>query len=308
MRNSPRSLRTSIRIAPNLSDFMTGLSASAPQQLPVPAVSSRTRVGHRSRRSVQLQVAQWEQAALHDDQLGVQVAQQGEQELRRSSRNIRPPERYQVEGPSQVSGLSQQGAAALSDDDDLIVEEEVDQNRASSGNGEQMELADRLQPEIPAPSDIIVEDSDGWSSIDRLGAWNAFLCEFQVLEEVPAQHKGMWVWAWATVLQRLQAADVGKEQDRALMWLCFLPQALLRKAKRGGRAGRKLVAQRFNSLVNGDWGHLVSMWEKDKRLAREEKQQRHRRSEGEEDDLDRKTRQTVDLISRAAENLNCLRS
>ena len=126
---------------------------------------------------------------------------------------------------------------------------------------ENISLADRIAPEVPVPIEVHEEDSDGWSLIERVGGWDSFLCEFQVLEEVPAQHKGTWVWAWATVLERMLAEDSGRGLDRALMWLCFLPQALLMQAKRGGRSGRKLVAQRFNSLVGGDWGNLFKPWE-----------------------------------------------
>ena len=58
--------------------------------------------------------------------------------------------------------------------------------------------------------------------------------------------------------------DGGRELDQALMWLCFLPQALLRKPVRGGRAGRSLVATRFNNLSQGIWGFLVNKWEEEK--------------------------------------------
>ena len=77
-----------------------------------------------------------------------------------------------------------------------------------------------------------------------------------MMEEVPTQHEG--AWAWGEILERInRSEDNSKELDRGLMWLSFLPQALLRKSKRGGRAGRGLVAQRFNLLSNGDWGGLV---------------------------------------------------
>ena len=143
-------------------------------------------------------------------------------------------------------------------------------------------LEGRLHPEVPAPVDVNVdEDSDGWCQIDQVGAWESFLCEFQVLDEVPAQHRGTWVWAWGLVMQRIQAADSGKELDRALMWLCFLPQALLRQAKRGGKAGRKLVVQRFNSLVKGDCGILLTSWERDKMVAREKQHRQRERKEEE---------------------------
>ena len=55
------------------------------------------------------------------------------------------------------------------------------------------------------------------------------------------------------------------------MWLLFLPQAILRQPKRGGKSGRNLTAQRFNLLVKGDWGRLVTLWEKDKLIAQEKR-------------------------------------
>ena len=64
------------------------------------------------------------------------------------------------------------------------------------------------------------------------------------------------------------------------MWLLFLPQALLRRPKRGGKSGRNLTAQRFNSIVKGDWGRLVSLWEKDKIIAEEAKRLKKNNSGG----------------------------
>ena len=100
---------------------------------------------------------------------------------------------------------------------------------------ERMQVAERMNPAVPPPSEIAGEDSDGWCLIDKVGTWDSFLCLFQVLEEVPSQHKGAWTWAFSSVLERIQSADSPLELDRALMWLCFLPQALLRQGKRGGR-------------------------------------------------------------------------
>ena len=72
---------------------------------------------------------------------------------------------------------------------------------------------------------------------------------------------------------------------------------MLRHAKRGGKAGRKLVAQRFNSLVMGDWENLVNLWEKDRKIMREEMKKRATRREG-TTDSDRETRQAVGLIAK----------
>ena len=45
-------------------------------------------------------------------------------------------------------------------------------------------------------------DVDGWADIGRVGAWDAMLSEFSLLDEVPEQHKSVWVWAAAEVLRR----------------------------------------------------------------------------------------------------------
>ena len=176
---------------------------------------------------------------------------------RRSRRPTRPPDRFQVQpGPNhhviqdQQRGQDGPPPVAEYDSDSDSEEENGEDGRVEERKVIEEEviiLDDRLDPEVPAPVDInIEEDTDGWCQIDRGGAWNSFLCEFQVIDEVPAQHRGTWVRAWGVVMQKIQAADSGRELDRALMWLCFLPQALLRQAKRRGKAGRKLVAQRFN--------------------------------------------------------------
>ena len=96
------------------------------------------------------------------------------------------------------------------------------------------------------------EPSPGWEAVDRLGAWQSFLCQFPVLQEVPEQHKGAWAGAWVEVLGRWERAETEEERDLALMWLGFLPQALLRRPTRGGRAGRREVAKRFLCTNQGD--------------------------------------------------------
>ena len=192
------------------------VSKSASQ--PTPKRSTRTRVNV-NRRSVQHHVAMWENAA-RDHQAGPFPGQQAGQ----AQRDQLVGRRMEVD-EEQVTG--QQVSQEVSQQVHLDGDEDMDerQEHVITSEGEQMLLADRLNPEVPPPINTLEEDSDGWSAIDRGGDWNIFLCEFQVLEEVPAQHKGTWVWALGIVLQRIQAADTGKELDRALMWLCFLPQA-----------------------------------------------------------------------------------
>ena len=144
------------------------------------------------------------------------------------------------------------------------------------------------------------EDSDGWCFIDKIGGWNSYLCQFQVIEEVPAQHRETWTWAFSTILERIDSASSSTELDRGLMWLMFLPQALLRQTKRGGKSGRKMVAQRFNALVNHDWGKLVQLWEADMKWNSEVRSnQKHKDTKNDIKDLkDSKTKAAVRLISK----------
>ena len=84
--------------------------------------------------------------------------------------------------------------------------------------------------------------------------------------------------------------------NRALMWLLFLPQALLRQPKRGGKAGRNLTA-----LVKGDWGKLVTLWERDKIVAHEAKRWENNSNNRNPVDqhlaMEKKTRNVVSVIS-----------
>ena len=125
-------------------------------------------------------------------------------------------------------------------------------------DGEGEGIANRIRPIIPPanPEAGRGPDIDGWAAIGRVGAWDAILSEAQLLEEVPEQHKSVWVWAAAEVLRRLHSAENEEETTQALMWWCFLPQALLRKStNRGGKAGRGVVASRFNTLGHArNWG------------------------------------------------------
>ena len=165
---------------------------------------------------------------------------------------------------------------------------------------ERVDWESRIDPEVPvgqAPDQI---DMDGWVSIDRVGGWEAFLCEFQVMEYVPRQHSEVWAWAWAEVLKKIKGAE-GKDLDRGLKWLCSLSQLLLRKPRRGGQTGRGNVAKRFNSLsVRKSWGALLKLWEKDVRLLREEerREKRKRQVGSEEEENDRRRRQVMALLGK----------
>ena len=162
--------------------------------------------------------------------------------------------------------------------------------------GERRAITDRLSPEVPEPVLVIDIDADGWCLIDQVGGWHSYLCEFPILEDIPSQHRGVWTWAWNYILDRINNALNPTDLNRALMWLLFLPQALLRQPKRGGRSGRNLTAQRFNALVKGDWGLLVKLWEKDKIFAQEKRLSQKSNSQR-IISLDSKCRNAVNLIS-----------
>ena len=120
--------------------------------------------------------------------------------------------------------------------DQMVEELEMDE-------GEQLLLGPRVHPTVPPPGEV----APGWQAIDSLGSWDSFFCKFPVLQEVPEQHKGAWAQAWG------ERAETELETTRALMWLGFLAQALLRKPTRGGRAGRREVAKRFLCVNEGTW-------------------------------------------------------
>ena len=69
-------------------------------------------------------------------------------------------------------------------------------------------------------------------------------------------------------------AETEVEKERALKWICFLPQALLRVPRRGGKAGKGAVNKRFSAIAKGDWGLLVSLWESDVKIAKEKEERR----------------------------------
>lgn len=158
----------------------------------------------------------------------------------------------------------------------------------------------RVRPEIPGPERMMGDvevDADGWAVIDCMGAWDCMLVKFAMLQEVPTQHQEVWVEAFSRVLQMIEDADDEQQMTRALKWLCFLPQALLRKPSRGGRSGRGLVAKRFNAVVVEDWGKLVTLWQKDmEKLG--DRQMGRAVDRSEEDEVQFLRRTAVDLIGK----------
>ena len=168
------------------------------------------------------------------------------------------------------------------------------------GEEDLISLVERANPTIPPPQPAVarLSDSDGWSLIARLGGWGSILCQFLILDKCPAQHEEAWCAAWEEVLRRVEEAPTDQQMDLALMWMMFLPQALLRKPTRGGRAGRGQVAGRFRCLQRGDWGSLVSGQEEDmETLLKWRDRTRVRREESEEEKMARRGREAVALIS-----------
>ena len=127
------------------------------------------------------------------------------------------------------------------------------------------DLSGRKSPEVPGPRVTQFEDEtpDGWHQIDQLGAFDCFLSRFSSVEDVPHDCQAAWALAWSTVLEREAVAESELAKERALKWFCFLSQGLLRKPRRGGRAGRGAIVKRFRAVLQGDWGSLVTMWQAD---------------------------------------------
>ena len=125
------------------------------------------------------------------------------------------------------------------------------------------ELEPWLRPLIPQPDPGAGRDpdTDGWSAIGRVGAWDAMISEHRVLEEIPEQHKAAWAWGVAFILRKLHVATTEQEINQALMWFCIFPVAMLRKPCRGGRAGRGQVARRLITLSQ-EGGGVIEIWER----------------------------------------------
>ena len=113
------------------------------------------------------------------------------------------------------------------------VENNANQVAADQGDA-LVSLLERVNPTIPAPNPEVAAqvDASGWCKIAQLGST---LCQFPMLEECPSQHQKTFVSAWEEVLRRVEGAGSEEQLELALMWLLFLPQALLRKPTRGSR-------------------------------------------------------------------------
>ena len=107
------------------------------------------------------------------------------------------------------------------------------------------------------------------------------------------------------VFQRIQEFSENEDSvnlERSLKWLLFLPQGCLRQARRGGAAGRQIIAKRFNKLIEDDWGQLVELFLRDREVCqqkRERKRNVHLNDESQnKKNLERKANLAVSLISK----------
>ena len=87
------------------------------------------------------------------------------------------------------------------------------------------------------------------------------------MEDVPHIHRSKWAWAWAVseVIKRVLEATTDIALERALKWFLFLPKALLRETRRGGKKGQSSMhmARRFDCLVQRDWKTLLALLHSD---------------------------------------------
>lgn len=119
-----------------------------------------------------------------------------------------------------------------------------------------------------------MEDTFGWNKIDQWGVWDFTLCQFPTMLGIPSCYRAAWAAAMGKVMTAIQVAEGGIQLERSLKWFLILPKALFRMGRRGGKAGKGLVAQRMNCLVREDWRGLLTLLEKDCKLAESEDRMR----------------------------------
>ena len=82
----------------------------------------------------------------------------------------------------------------------------------------------------------------------------------------------------------------------------IIPKPIFRQIRRGGKAGKRLVARRVNLLTKGDWGGLLSLLERDCQVAKNEKERERqgRRQERvrEEVQMERNRKNALLLLSK----------
>ena len=126
------------------------------------------------------------------------------------------------------------------------------------------------------------------------------------MQNIPSCYREIWAAAMGVVFRMIQEAEGGIELERGLKWLLILPKAVFRQGRRGGKAGKGLVAQRINCLVREDWGGLLALLERDTDRARQEDVGGKRVAEdrsarerlGEEKEKEKKRRNALSLLSK----------
>ena len=97
------------------------------------------------------------------------------------------------------------------------------------------------------------------------------MCEFRTLEEVPPLYREKWTRAIAIILRRVISAQTDADVNRGLKWFLLSSQVFLREPKRGGRKGQSNgeLAARFDCVVRGDWGTLITLLQSAKAVHRQ---------------------------------------
>lgn len=101
-----------------------------------------------------------------------------------------------------------------------------------------------------------------WGSVVRVGAWAAVASSVALVKCVPEVWKPAWGEGFAFVLAQVEAACTELELRVALLWLLFLPQAVLWMPGRGGPRSRHTLDRRFRWLQQREWGLLVVEWQR----------------------------------------------
>ena len=112
--------------------------------------------------------------------------------------------------------------------------------------------------------------------------------------------KEKWVTAESSVLRWIQEVSTEQELTRSLEWWLILPQVLLRQAQRNGKKGQvsKMIDARFQAVVEGDWGKLLVMLEKDREANERAAMARRRgRQQQQEEDMEKKREVVLDLVA-----------
>ena len=185
----------------------------------------------------------------------------------------------------------------------------------AGGNGDQVPLDEFIDPVVPGPHPgPLPEDAEGWNMIDQWGVWDCTLCEFPTMQNIPRAYREVWASSMDKILSKIQRAEEGIELERGLKWLLIIPKAVFRQGRRGGKAGKGLIARRINLLIKGDWGGLLALLVRDCQQAkaddqRERQGRQQHREVSEEVQLEKKRKNALLLlskgfISKAARTIN----